>query len=305
MALLIDGVAVVTGAGSGIGRECALAYAAEGARGVVLADRNYDTALEAAHESELIATHQTYKAVAVAVDVSDGASVDEMVKAAVRAFGRIDYSVNSAGVGVQKHLPVEDADAAEMNRFWQVNVMGTFNCVQAMTKVMKEQSVATVSSRGRAREVGRGVILNLGSCNSYIATRDIVQYTTTKHAVMGLTKNAGELFFFSLPKYFEHVGRLTMICKSAGQRRSRHPSQRHLPQLGRNPHGRRRNGRQPAPGEDDPGHHPHVAHRPAGGDRRRGPLHDESAVQLRDRGRLDRGWWHDVAGSDLLGEITK
>ena len=194
MALLIDGVAVVTGAGSGIGRECALAYAAEGARGVVLADRNHDAALEAAHESELVATNPAYKAVAIAVDVSDGASVDEMVKAAVQAFGRIDYSVNSAGVGVQKHLPVEEADAAEMNRFWQVNVMGTFNCVQAVTKVMKEQSVATVSSRGRAREVGRGVILNLGSCNSYIATRDIVQYTTTKHAVMGLTKNAGECF---------------------------------------------------------------------------------------------------------------
>ncbi|KAL8786714.1 MAG: hypothetical protein Q9195_008089 [Heterodermia aff. obscurata] len=190
MALLIDGVAVVTGAGSGIGRECALAYAAEGARGVVLADRNYDAALVAAHESELIATHPTYKAKAIAVDVSDRASVDEMVQAAVHAFGRIDYSVNSAGVGVQKHLHVEDADAAEMNRFWQVNVMGTFNCVQAVTKVMKEQSVVTVSSRGRAREVGRGVILNLGSCNSYIATRDIVQYTTTKHAVMGLTKNA-------------------------------------------------------------------------------------------------------------------
>ena len=201
MALLIDGVAVVTGAGSGIGRECALAYAAEGARGVVLADRNYDAALEAAHESELVATHATYKALAVAVDVSDGASVDEMVKAAVHAFGRIDYSVNSAGVGVQKHLPVEEADAAEMNRFWQVNVMGTFNCVQAMTKAMKEQSVATVSSRGREREVGRGVILNLGSCNSYIATRDIVQYTTSKHAVMGLTKNAGELFFLSPPPF--------------------------------------------------------------------------------------------------------
>ena len=199
MALLIDGVAVVTGAGSGIGRECALAYAAEGARGVVLADRNHEAAQEAARESGSVATHPAYKAMAVAVDVSDKASVDEMIKAAVHAFGRIDYSVNSAGVGVQKHLHVEDADAAEMNRFWQVNVMGTFNCVQAVTKVMKEQSVATVTSRGRTREVGRGVILNLGSCNSYIATRDIVQYTTTKHAVMGLTKNAGELVF--LPKH--------------------------------------------------------------------------------------------------------
>lgn len=191
MTLLIDGVAVITGASSGIGRECALAYAAEGARGVVLADLNYNAALKAARESELVATHPTYKALVIAVDVTDVASVDRMVKAAVHTFGRIDYSVNSAGLGVQKHLPVEDADSAEMNRFWQVNVMGTLNCIQAMTKVMKEQSVATVSSRGRTREVGRGVILNIGSCNSYIATHHIVQYTTTKHAVMGLTKNAG------------------------------------------------------------------------------------------------------------------
>ena len=156
-----------------------------------MADLNYDAVLKTAHDSAPIATNPSYKALAVAVDVGDMASVKQMVKAAVEAFGRIDYSVNSAGVGVQKHLGVEDAAVAEMNRFWQVNVMGTFNCVQAVTKIMKEQSIATVTSRGRVREVGRGVILNLGSCNSYIATPHIVQYTTAKHAVMGLTKNAG------------------------------------------------------------------------------------------------------------------
>lgn len=98
-----------------------------------------------------------------------------MVDAAVEAFGRIDYSVNSAGVGVRTALPIEDANLAEMNRFWQVNVMGTLNCIQAVTKVMKEQSIATFSNRGRVREAGRGVILNLGSCNSYVATPHIVQ----------------------------------------------------------------------------------------------------------------------------------
>ncbi|KAI5866013.1 hypothetical protein GGS23DRAFT_555044 [Durotheca rogersii] len=192
MSLHINGVALVTGAGSGIGRECALAYAAEGARGVVVADLRLEAAQETARECEAAAgSREGFKALAVAVDVGSRESVDAMVRSAVDAFGRIDYLVNSAGVGVQRHLPVDDADAAEMERFWRVNVMGSFNCIQAVTKVMKVQDVATVVTRtGRVREVGRGVILNIGSCNSYMATPHIVQYTTTKHAVMGLTKNA-------------------------------------------------------------------------------------------------------------------
>ncbi|KAK4222717.1 hypothetical protein QBC38DRAFT_489178 [Podospora fimiseda] len=199
MALLIDGVAVVTGAGSGIGRECCLAFAAEGARGVVLADLKYEAAAEVARETESLAANPKFKAFPFAVDVRDPASVEAMVKAAVDTFGRIDYSVNSAGVGVDKPRPIAEADPAEMNRFWQVNVMGTFNCVQAVTRVMKDQDVLKVPGRRRPgtsgegepeRDCGRGVILNLGSCNSYMATPDIVQYSTAKHAVMGLTKNA-------------------------------------------------------------------------------------------------------------------
>ncbi|XXH01659.1 hypothetical protein Hte_008019 [Hypoxylon texense] len=190
MALLIDGVAVVTGAGSGIGRECASAFAAEGARAVVLADLDYDAAVQAARESEAAATNPNYKSLPITVDVCDVASVERMVKEAVKAFGRIDYGLNSAGIGVQKPLPIEEADQGEMNRFWQVNVMGTFNCIQAMTNVMKEQTAVRISSRGRERECGRGVILNLASCNSYWATPNIVQYTTAKHAVLGMTKNA-------------------------------------------------------------------------------------------------------------------
>ncbi|KAI0469313.1 short-chain dehydrogenase/reductase SDR [Xylaria cf. heliscus] len=190
MALLIDGVAVVTGAGSGIGRECGIAFAAEGARAVVLADLNYDAAEATRRESESVATNPSYQSLAVTVDVCDMTSVEQLVQTAVRHFNRIDYSVNSAGIGVQKPLPIDAADQAEMNRFWQVNVMGTFNCVQAVTKVMKQQSSQSIYSGGRERDCGRGVILNLASCNSYWATPNIVQYTTAKHAVLGLTKNA-------------------------------------------------------------------------------------------------------------------
>jgi NAD(P)-dependent dehydrogenase (short-subunit alcohol dehydrogenase family) len=178
--------------GSGIGKECCLAFAAEGARGVVLADLNYNAVTDIARECESIATNPDYKSLAIAVDVTDPDSVQLMVKTAVETFGRVDYSVNSAGVGVQKPLPIEEADGVEMNRFWQVNVMGTFNCVQAVAKAMKGQSILRVSSRRGERECGRGVILNLGSCNSFCPTPNIVQYTTAKHAVMGLTKNAGK-----------------------------------------------------------------------------------------------------------------
>lgn len=181
----------LTSPGSGIGRAVALAYAAEGACGVVVVDLNYEAAMETARQSKPIATNPAYQALAIAVDVTDISSVNSMVQTVVDTFGRIDYNVNSAGIGVQQHRAVDEVDSIEMNRFWQVNVMGTLNCIQAITKVMKTQSVATVDVRGRTREVGRGVILNVGSCNSYIATPQIVPYTTTKHALLGLTKTAG------------------------------------------------------------------------------------------------------------------
>jgi NAD(P)-dependent dehydrogenase (short-subunit alcohol dehydrogenase family) len=163
-----------------------------------MADLNHEAALQTARDSEAVATHPEYKALAVAVDVTDPDSVHHMVKTAVDTFGRIDYNVNSAGVGVQKPLPVEDADLAEMNRFWKVNVLGTLNCMQAVTKVMKTQSPKTYTCRGKERQVERGVILNLGSCNSYVPTPNIVQYTTTKHAVLGMTRNAGKHYLLNV-----------------------------------------------------------------------------------------------------------
>lgn len=69
---------------------------------------------------------------------------------------------------------------------------GVLHCVQAVCKVMKKQDLVTVPGRLGPRDAGRGVIINMGSCSSYIATRNIVQYTTSKHAVLGLTRNAGE-----------------------------------------------------------------------------------------------------------------
>ncbi len=84
--------------GSGLGRGCALAYAIEGAAGVVFADMNKAAAEAAALESREIATNKEYKTLVMQVDVTKEAEVDRMVEETVREFGRIDYAFNSAGV---------------------------------------------------------------------------------------------------------------------------------------------------------------------------------------------------------------
>jgi len=95
---LLDGVAVVTGGGSGIGKDCVLAYAAEGVRGVAVIDIDGAAAQAVAEESKRLATNFSFEAVAIATDVSDERSVEAMVGRVVGTFGRIDYLVNSAGV---------------------------------------------------------------------------------------------------------------------------------------------------------------------------------------------------------------
>ena len=88
-----------------------------------------------------------------------------------------------------------EASLDEFDRFYRVNVRGTLHCVQAASKAMKKQEPLVLPGRNGPREAGRGCIINLGSCNSYVATHHIVQYTSSKHAVLGLTRNAGELRF--------------------------------------------------------------------------------------------------------------
>jgi NAD(P)-dependent dehydrogenase (short-subunit alcohol dehydrogenase family) len=90
--------------GSGIGRDVAIAFAIEGARAVVFADLNEEAAYEAALESQELAKHPEYKHLTLKVDVTDEKSVRNMVGLAVAAFGRIDYSVNSAGVCINPDI---------------------------------------------------------------------------------------------------------------------------------------------------------------------------------------------------------
>ncbi|OOF97087.1 hypothetical protein ASPCADRAFT_514125 [Aspergillus carbonarius ITEM 5010] len=190
MTLGITGVALVTGAGSGLGRDVGIAFAAEGAIGVIFADVSLTAAQESADRSAGYATNPAYYPLAIAVDVTDLSSVRQMVAKAVETFKRIDYCVNSAGVGVREPNPVTEASMEEFDRFYRINVLGTMHCVKTVGAAMCQQAPLTVQGRTGERNVGRGAIVNLGSANSYIATRDMVQATASKHAVLGITRNA-------------------------------------------------------------------------------------------------------------------
>ena len=95
-------------------------------------------------------------------------------------------------IGVQQPAEISEASAEEWLRFMGVNVMGMFLCVRAQSKAMKQQALRPVLSTNPKRGSTRGVIINMGSAASYVPTPALGQYTTSKHAVLGLTKNAGE-----------------------------------------------------------------------------------------------------------------
>ncbi|MEZ5830529.1 MAG: SDR family oxidoreductase [Dongiaceae bacterium] len=163
-------VAVVTGAGSGIGRAAALALLAHGYK-VALAGRRRDQLEETAREAG------DYKADAlpVATDVTDPASVAALFDATVKAFGRVDVLFNNAGTGVGALF--EDLTIEQWRSVIDVNLTGSFLCAQAAFRQMKAQ-----------RPQG-GRIINNGSISAYAPRPDSAPYTASKHAITGLTKS--------------------------------------------------------------------------------------------------------------------
>jgi NAD(P)-dependent dehydrogenase (short-subunit alcohol dehydrogenase family) len=167
---MADGkTALVTGAGSGIGRAVALALAGEGYL-VVLAGRRAK-ALEAtaalAPEAETLA---------VATDVADPASVKALFARAKDAFGRLDLLFNNAGTGAPP-VPMEDLTFEQWKRVVDTNLTGAFLCTQEAIRLMKAQD-----PRG-------GRIINNGSISAHSPRPNSAPYTATKHAITGLTKS--------------------------------------------------------------------------------------------------------------------
>ncbi|MES2980457.1 MAG: SDR family oxidoreductase [Pseudomonadota bacterium] len=162
-------VAVVTGAGTGVGRATALALIRAGYC-VAFAGRRIEP-LEAA-----VKDCEAGRALAVATDVSQPESVTALFEKTRRAFGRIDLLFNNAGVGAPK-LPFEDLTFEQWQNAVNINLTGSFLCAQAAFRHMKAQ----------APQGGR--IINNGSISAYAPRPSSAPYTSTKHAITGLTKS--------------------------------------------------------------------------------------------------------------------
>ncbi|KAI1424728.1 NAD(P)-binding protein [Xylaria sp. FL1777] len=189
--MALNGNALIFGGASGIGNACAVSFAKEGAKGVVVADIQLDLAKSLVTELPALAISPDFKAKEVKVDVTSEESVKKAIEEAVSFYGRIDYCVNCAGVGVQSAKEISEADCIEFDRFMRVNAMGAFLVTRYVSATMKAQEPMPLSSSSTSRRgFTRGAIVNMGSLASFRSQSHMVQYTASKHAVLGITSNA-------------------------------------------------------------------------------------------------------------------
>jgi dihydroanticapsin dehydrogenase len=163
---LLAKVAVITGAGAGIGRATAELFAEEGAA-VVIAERDQASGSEAAKQIKAAGGRALY----VHTDVADEASVARMAAEAVAAFGAIHILVNNAAIFILRGI---DATTEEWREILDVNVMGP--------ALVAKHVIPAI------RQAGGGAIVNLGSISSFIAQPNFVTYNTTKTAILGMTR---------------------------------------------------------------------------------------------------------------------
>jgi NAD(P)-dependent dehydrogenase (short-subunit alcohol dehydrogenase family) len=163
--------AVVTGAGSGIGRAVALALLNDGYR-VALAGRRRD----ALDQTVAAAGAASSRALPVPTDVSDASSVQALFARVAEVFGRLDLVFNNAGVGAPG-INLEDLSIEQWKTVVDINLTGAFLCTQHAFRMMKSQD-----PRG-------GRIINNGSISAHAPRPNSAPYTATKHAITGLTKS--------------------------------------------------------------------------------------------------------------------
>jgi len=170
MADATNKIALVTGAGSGVGRATALALLKAGFS-VVLTGRRADKLNETAKTGEAFG-----KSLVVPADMTDPASIAALFERTVEAFGRLDLLFNNAGIGAPP-LPFEDVTLAQWQAVVDTNLTAPFLCTQHAFRIMKAQK-----PRG-------GRIINNGSISAHAPRPLSAAYTSTKHAITGLTKS--------------------------------------------------------------------------------------------------------------------
>jgi NAD(P)-dependent dehydrogenase (short-subunit alcohol dehydrogenase family) len=163
-------VALVTGAGTGVGRAVATALMGAG-YALVLAGRRRAPLEETAAEAQ-----DRVRTLVVEADVADPNSVQSLFAETERTFGRLDLLFNNAGVGAPP-LPLEDLSFEQWKTVVDINLTGSFLCTQGAFRIMKKQN-----PRG-------GRIINNGSISAHAPRPNSAPYTATKHAITGLTKS--------------------------------------------------------------------------------------------------------------------
>jgi NAD(P)-dependent dehydrogenase (short-subunit alcohol dehydrogenase family) len=163
-------IALVTGAGTGVGRAASLALMKAGFT-VVLAGRR----LEMLQETQKLGEAEGGKSLPVSADMADPASIAALFAKTVESFGRLDVLFNNAGMGAPP-LPFEDLSLAQWQAVVNTNLTAPFLCTQHAFRIMKDQT-----PRG-------GRIINNGSISAHAPRPFSAAYTSTKHAITGLTK---------------------------------------------------------------------------------------------------------------------
>ena len=162
-------VAIVTGAGSGVGKAAALALLGAGYR-VVLAGRRLEPLQQVLAESAA-----PDHGLAVSTDVADAASVEQLFARTVASYGRLDVLVNNAGVSAPG-IPLEDLSVEQWKNVVDINLTGMFLCIRQAFRVMKAQS-----------PMG-GRIINNGSISATTPRPNSIAYTATKHGVISIAQ---------------------------------------------------------------------------------------------------------------------
>ena len=161
---------IVTGAGSGIGRATALAFAAEGAR-LILSDVTESSGQATVAAAQKLGAEAEF----IQADVARAADCAAMVDRAVTRFGRLDIAFNNAGINIGA-APIAEIDEAQWHRIVAINLTGVFLCMKYEIAAMKR--------------TGGGAIINTASVGGLIGTAGVTAYCATKHGVVGLTKSA-------------------------------------------------------------------------------------------------------------------
>jgi NAD(P)-dependent dehydrogenase (short-subunit alcohol dehydrogenase family) len=167
----LDGkVALVTGAGRGLGRACAQTFSREGARVVVV-----DIVRDRGEETVSLIKDSGGEAVFALADISTPQGTQEMVQTAVKVFGGLDCAINNAVLSIGR-LPLADIDDEDWNRSISVNLTGVFLCMKYEIRAMLAR--------------GGGAIVNVGSGNEHSAAPGLSWYLGAKQAIYGMTKIA-------------------------------------------------------------------------------------------------------------------